>query len=204
MTHPDYEAVRQYALGRLERELSPEHRYHSVAHTRDDVLPAVERLAALEGVGGEALLLLRTAALFHDIGFVERYTDHEVISMRIAAGALPHYGYSPAQIRAIEGLIMATRIPQSPHTELEELLDDADLDLLGRDDFWSLNRALRAERAEVGLPVTDREWYSGQLAFMQSHRYFTASARALRGAGKKRNMETMAALLEECEARNGE
>src|SRR5205085_3432874 len=97
-TQPDFASARAYVLGRLERELSPLLCYHSVMHTRDDVVMAAERLAALEGVSGEALLLLRTAAYFHDLGFIEQREQHELIGARVAAEALPHFGYRPDQI----------------------------------------------------------------------------------------------------------
>jgi len=61
---PDFERARAYALGRLERELPPALCYHSLNHTRDDVVVAIDRLAAAEGVTGEALLLLRNGGLF--------------------------------------------------------------------------------------------------------------------------------------------
>jgi uncharacterized protein len=197
MDQPDFKRARQYALGRLERELPPMLCYHSLAHTRDDVVPAAERLAALEGVDGEALLLLRTAAFYHDLGHVEQYLNHEAIGIRIAAQVLPHFGYSAAHIQVISGLIMATKLPQSPRTLLEEIMADADLDVLGRDDFFTRNQDLRAERAALGVPTTDEEWYSGQLEFIQSHRYFTAAARTLRDAKKQQNIEEMIKLLEE-------
>src|SRR5262245_36481544 len=127
----DLARARAYALARLEDELSPALCYHSLAHTRDDVAPAVERLAAAEGVAGEALLLLRTAAYFHDLGFVERRDDHEAIGARIAREALPCFGYRPPQIALVEGMIMATRMPQAPRTSLERILADADLDVCG-------------------------------------------------------------------------
>jgi len=203
MNQPDFERARQYALERLERELPPMLLYHSLAHTRDDVVPAAERLAALEGVDGEALLLLRTAAFYHDLGHVEQYTNHEAIATRIAAQVLPHFGYSAPHIQVISGLIMATKLPQSPRTLLEEIMADADLDVLGRDDFFTRNQDLRAERAALGVPTTDEEWYSGQLEFIQSHRYFTAAARTLRDARKKQNIEEMIKLLEECQAQGG-
>jgi uncharacterized protein len=98
MDQPDFERARQYALERLERELPPTLCYHSLAHTRDDVVPAAELLAALEGVEGEALLLLRTTAFYHDLGHVEQYTGHEATGVRIAAEVLPHFGYSTAHI----------------------------------------------------------------------------------------------------------
>lgn len=196
-----YERAKRYALRRLERELPPVLTYHCLQHTRDDVVPAAQRLAALEGVEGEQLLLLLTAAYYHDIGFVKQCADHEAMSVQIAAKVLPRFGVSPAEIEVISGIIMATRLPQSPSTLLEEIMVDADLDVLGRDDFWPLNRVLRAEMAALGQSMTDEEWYSSQLEFVQTHHYFTAAARTLRNHRKQRNLEELSAVLVETRAR---
>ena len=203
MHQPDFERARQYALERLERDLSPALTYHCLAHTRDDVVPAAERLATLEGVTGESLLLLCTAALYHDIGFVEQRDDHETIGVRIAREVLPRFGYSPAHIEAIGGMILATKLPQSPHTLLEEILADADLDVLGRDDFLIRSRDLQAELAAFGTPMSDEQWFGGQLKFMQAHRYFTVAARTLRDTMKQVNIEALISLLAQCPSRNG-
>jgi hypothetical protein len=40
---------------------------------------------------------------------------------------------------------------------LEEILADADLDVLGRDDFFSRGQALRAEREALGKMVSDEQ-----------------------------------------------
>ena len=79
-----YGQARQYALHRLEKELSPNLLYHGRAHTRDDVIPSVEQLARMEGIRGASLYLLRTSAWFHDLGFVEQPAYHEMIGARIA------------------------------------------------------------------------------------------------------------------------
>ena len=55
-----------------------------------------------KGVAGEALLLLRTAAYFHDLGFVEQREQHEAIGARVAAETLPRFGYRPDQIALIQ------------------------------------------------------------------------------------------------------
>jgi uncharacterized protein len=195
MSQPNFEAAKRYALERLERELPPRLVYHSVDHTLGDVLPAVEELAAREGVNGEALLLLRTAALYHDIGFIEQNTNHEAVGARIVAEVLPDFGYQPEQIEAIRGMIMATVLPQSPRTLLEKIIADADLDVLGREDFGSQNQALRDELVAAGTPLSDEGWYSSQLEFLEKHRYFTAAARALRAEGKQENIEKVKKLL---------
>ena len=195
---PNFECARRYALNRLSRELSPSLFYHSLPHTRDDVAPAVERLAALDGVDGAALLLLRTAAYYHDIGFVMQRDGHEAVGARIAAAALPRFGYTPEQIGQISGMILATKLPQSPQNRLEELLADADLDNLGREDFLARNQALRAELAAFGSTSADEQWYSAQLVFLTSHHYWTVAARGLRDAQKQRNIEALYNLLASC------
>ncbi len=194
MGQPDYSAARQYALERLERELDPRLSYHTLAHTRDDVLPAAERLAALEGIAGAALLLLRTAALYHDIGFTVGRVEHEQAGVQIMAQVLPSFGYTVAQIDRIGALIMATRIPQTPHAQLEHILADADLDLLGRDDFLERNAELRRELQAFGVGFTNAEWYADQLAFLTRHHYWTPAARQLRNPPKAHNIALLQTL----------
>jgi uncharacterized protein len=195
MRQPDYAAARQYALGRLERELEPRLCYHDLAHTRDDVLPAVERLARIEGLAGDELLLLRTAALYHDIGFTVGHAEHELAGVRIMAGVLPDFGYTAEQIAHISAQIMATCMPQAPRSLAAQILADADLDLLGRTDFLEGNRALRQELAAFENTLSDAAWYAEQLSFLSRHRYWTSAARQLRDAQKGRNILQLQALL---------
>lgn len=195
MHQPNFEAARQYALERLQRELSPLITYHTLAHSVEEVVPAANQIAALEAVTGEDLLLLRTAAFYHDIGFVEQVHDHEDGSVRIVTTALPGFGYAPVQIEAIVGMILATQLPQKPHTLLEQVLADADLGILGQADYLLRNAALRDEMAAFGLTMTDTQWYGSQLKFIRDHNYFTASARQLCDAQKQINVAAMAALL---------
>src|SRR5512145_434014 len=140
-----FEKACSYAVERLKRELSPTLSYHSLWHTCEDVVVAARRLAKMEGVGGHDLLLLLTGAYFHDIGFLEQVHDHESASIQIATTVLSAYGYTPQDIGVIQGLIEVTRIPQRPHNLLETIIADADLDCLGREDFWVRSRALYEE-----------------------------------------------------------
>jgi uncharacterized protein len=198
MRHANFERARAYALGRLERELPAALTYHSLAHTRDDVAPATLRLAAIAGVSGEQRMLLHTAAYYHDIGFVMQRADHEAIGAQVAAEMLPGFGYTAPQIEIIHGMIMATKLPQSPRTLLEQLMADADLDALGRTDFLARNQALRDELTAYGAHWEDLDWYHEQLCFLGSHQYWTDAARQVRGAQKQRNLDTIRELIERC------
>ncbi len=197
MEHVDFEGAKNYALDRLTHELKPDRYYHSLYHTRDDVVPAVKRLAELSGLGEEEQLLLITAAYFHDMGHIYSTNGHEAISANIAREVLPRFGYSPGQIEQIAGIIMATRMPQSPQTPLEQIMADADLDSLGRDDFIATGNRLRQELAVDGRVFSDEDWYRYEIAMLQGHTYFTEAARSLRDPGKARNLAHLYTLLEE-------
>lgn len=195
MLQPDYEAARRYALERLEYDLDPRLYYHSLAHTRDDVLPATERLATHEGIDAEGMLLLRTAALYHDIGFTVSRNEHELAGVAIVRSVLPSFAYSTAQIDQIGAMIIATRLPQQPRSLLDCILADADLDVLGREDFLMRNRALQAELRAFGDARSAVEFYTGQLAFLTSHSYWTTAAQTLRGPGKDKNIVRLEAIV---------
>jgi len=188
MKQLDFERAKTYALTRLVEDIPGTRVYHSITHTRDEVAPAVEQLAIMENVGGEELSLLRTAVYFHDLGFVESNCDHELIGARIASEVLPGFGYQAGQIQTIQNLILATRLPQSPKTYLEEILADADLVILGKDTFMERNQDLRAEMANYGEQVMDDIWFGKQLSFLSSHTYFTSEAHSLLDAGKEKNI----------------
>jgi uncharacterized protein len=191
----EVEQAKQYALRRLEKELSPNLSYHSIQHTRDDVVPAVERLAGMEAVTGESLSLVLTAAWFHDLGYLEQRQYHELISARIAVKVLPGYGYTDEQVEIVRWAILATALPQAPQNLIEQILTDADLDVLGREDLIPRNDDLRRELLSFGQEFTELEWCQSQIRFLEAHTYFTSSARALRDVGKMKNFNELTERL---------
>jgi uncharacterized protein len=184
---PDYDGAIAYALSRLEAELDPGLTYHSYWHTAEDVLPAARRLAALMGVSAEDARLVEVGAAFHDVGYLRGPDEHERAGAEIAAEALPGFGFGPDLVAVVQGMIMATRLPQTPRTLLEEILVDADLDALGREDAQARGDALRRERSRL-RPIEDEEWRLLQVRFYSEHHYFTPAARALRDAGKEAHL----------------
>lgn len=197
MNTQNLDQAKEYVLNRLENELPPGLYYHNLGHTIADVVPAAEVFAEGEGIQGEALHLLISAAWYHDVGFIEARAGHEAVSVRIASEVLPGFGYSQDQIQTIRGIIGATVLPQTPSSILGQILADADLDVLGRDDFMRRNVDLRRELAFFGQESTDAEWFGAQVKFVSGHTYFTASAHALRDAGKMKNLADVKAKLAE-------
>lgn len=178
-----FQKAKSYISGRLRKELPKHLSYHSVAHVKD-VYQSAERLAQAEGVTGEDLKLLLTAVMYHDCGFMVQAKDHEKISCDIAKEALPQFGYTEGQIERICGMIMATRVPQEPKNHLEEIICDADLDYLGRDDFFDIGNKLYLELMVYGIIQTEDEWNRLQVRFLEQHHYFTKTAIETRKAQK--------------------
>jgi uncharacterized protein len=191
----DFKTLHTAVITRLEKNLSPKLYYHGPHHTRDDVLPAAERLAQHAKLDAEQTLLLRTAALYHDIGYLEHYVDHESLGANIAAAELPKHGYTPAEVQIIVDLIMATRMPHNPRTDLEKMMCDADLNSICRDDFFITSHSLRLELKHMGLVTSVREWYTRQLKFLESHRYLSEAGIALGEDGKQQNITELRGIL---------
>ena len=77
-----------------------------------------------------------------------------------------------------------------PTNKLEEIICDADLDYLGRDDFHEIADRLRRELREHGKIDSDRKWDELQVNFLSNHRYFTKTAIETRRPKKLQNLET--------------
>lgn len=189
-----FEKTKKFIFSKLKKELAKHLSYHSVNHIKD-VYSAAENLAKHEGVTGEDLTLLLTAVLFHDSGFLMQQKGHERISCEIARLYLPDFGYTHDQIERICGMIMATCIPQTPHNLLEEIICDADLDYLGRDDFFTIGNNLYAELQVYGMINSEEEWNSMQVGFLKKHHYFTETAIRLRKSKKDQHLKEVKAML---------
>lgn len=108
-----YEKAHAFLINKLRKELPPHITYHNVQHTAN-VINAAEYLGERENISPEEMILLKTAALFHDSGFVKSHHEHEARSCEIAKKILPQFDYSPEQIEQICTMIMATKVPQKP------------------------------------------------------------------------------------------
>lgn len=173
---------------------------------------ATETLAETQGVSAEEMLLLRTGALYHDMGFIEQYWDNEPVGVRIAEDTLPTFGYTAGHIEVVRELILATRFPQSPNNPLEQILCDADLyNLGGEESFWIAGDRLIRERVahcnaippKFQPPYSIYEWWDRQRQFLEVHSYFTEAAKVSREQGKQRNLETIRQLLRICDQKSG-
>jgi uncharacterized protein len=191
----DFIGARDYILKKLRDELDEKLTYHTLAHTLD-VHRFVVKLCQMENLTEHTSMIIETAAYYHDSGMLRSYQDHEKYSVDFILETLPGFGYTQEEIEEVSRLIMATRLPQQPKNLGEEIICDADMDNLGRENFLTQSFNLRQEWENFHVRQTSlSEWYAFQVSFLEAHSYFTSSARNLRDEQKQKNLLAVTQLL---------
>jgi class 3 adenylate cyclase len=188
--------IQEIILDKLEMDLPGYLFYHNVKHTVD-VVTEVELIGWAEGCSDEEILLLKTAALFHDAGHIVAYDNHEFYGTQIAMEMLPGFNYTPDQIERICSIIMSTKLPPKPTNLLENIICDSDLDYLGRSDFIPVSNTLYEELKAQNKMGSLNDWNKIQVKFISGHQYFTKTARSLREINKKLQIERIQSLITE-------
>jgi predicted metal-dependent HD superfamily phosphohydrolase len=187
--------VDQYVRELFRDELPAGIKYHNADHTlhpTKGVVAVANNLARLEKVRELDRELIIAAAYFHDTGYIREYEKNEPIAARMAGRILKLIGYKPEEIEKIQKMILATDPDVEPKTHVEKILCDADLDNLGREDFFQLDERLREGRGMRGIDVSDDFiWYRNTLEFLEKHQYYTESQNKLREKGKQKNTRAL-------------
>jgi HD superfamily phosphodiesterase len=134
---------------------------------------------------------MKIAALFHDTGFLRTYKGHEEMSCLILHEIVGSLQFEDSEMKMMNGMIMATKIPQLPQTLPEKIICDADLDYLGRDDFEAISNMLKTEFFAYHIIKNEEEWNLLQVNFFESHSYFTSSSLQDRYPIKMQHLEML-------------
>jgi uncharacterized protein len=184
-------------------ELPGDIKYHDANHTlhpTKGVVASANRIAISENISERDRELLITAAYFHDTGYIREYEKNEPIAARMAGRILKLIGYKPDEVVKVQNMILATDLECEPKTHMEKILCDADLDHLGREDFFKFDGKLREGWRAKGIDVSDEvKWYKGTLEFIKKHQYYTESQKKLREKGKQKNIKHLLRKLENIE-----
>lgn len=168
----NYFALKSFVTNFLDEKLSSNLHYHGRNHT-EYVLAAAAEICYHEKVTPEEFFILKTAVLFHDMGYIDQYEDNESIGVNYAKNILPKYGYTDLQIKTISKLILSTKVPQKPKNILEKVICDADLDYLGREDFLKISDDFYKELKGYKYVQNKLQWDKIQIDFLKKHTYFT-------------------------------
>ncbi len=170
--------IEQFLLENLPKQYT----YHTIDHIRD-VVKQAERIAKKEKVDKSVIQDIKLAAWLHDVGYIWEPNRHEAMGVEYAISILTEMKFPKSKISLITGMIMATKIPQSPKNHYEQIICDADLDYLGRNDYDTNSNNLLQE-IELVKKITPKEWMQVQEKFLKAHTYFTTTSQKLRNQNK--------------------
>jgi predicted metal-dependent HD superfamily phosphohydrolase len=137
----------------------------------------VGHLTDKEWIYGEDKTDLLIAALFHDTGFIVQYMNNEKIWMSIARNYLEQIWYNENRIQKIERLILATVLFSEAQDILEGIIQDADLDNLGRKDCFIKTLLVRKELNTVAhMNISKSKWLEASYNLIRTYRYRTSTA----------------------------
>ncbi len=179
-----YLSLRKYVLNKLKADLPGHLTYHGIDHTLD-VLNVCNQYIRRLNLGEEERFLLRIGAVVHDMGFLKGSANHEEVGAGMASELMVALGMKAAQIEEVKGLVLSTKIPQTPKNELQKIICDADLDYLGRDDYPEISQRLYKEFKFMKVIQTDEDWKNLQINFLKAHRFHTPFAIANRAPKKQ-------------------
>lgn len=162
-----------YCINFLENSRCKSLPFHSVEHTVE-VYNYTKTIAQYEEVFGSDLEPILIAALFHDTGMAETYLDHEEQSVEYATKYLKDLEYPEEKMKIVTDCILATKLPQTPKTQAEKIICDADMYHLGIESYIFRNERLRAEwKTFFDLEHTDEEWFAINMKFLKDQKYHT-------------------------------
>jgi len=189
-----YLKLRKKALEILNSKLSKDLYYHCVHHTLD-VLKVINQYIKREKINVQEAKLLRIGVLMHDIGYTVSINDHELRSIEIAEKLMSQFGFSKDHIEIVKDLILSTQVPQKPKNKLEKMICDADLDYLGRPDFYKIGDLLYKEKKAYSNIENKNDWNKVQIRFLEAHKYHTDFARKNRQPHKEKRINELKRMV---------
>lgn len=127
------------------------------------------------------------AALFHDTGFTKAYKNNEAIGAEIAREWLIAQGFPEDRIHKIERIILATVLFSTPETLAEKIIQDADLDNLGRADCFKKTEAYRKELEKYSEGHDDMKFFAFTETLLKRFRFHTTVSKKDRQAKLEEN-----------------
>lgn len=173
------------------------HYYHSYDHAIE-VMTRAMYLAEKEWLSDEDIEMMWLAWLFHDTWFVIQYDKNEPFGAKIATNYLKTILYPSDRINKIYDIILATdpdyKIAKNIY---EEIIKDADMDNLWREDFEHRTNDLKKE-LEIIKHIKDhnKNWNHWVIQILKEYKFDTKTQKKERNTKKSENLQKMIADLD--------
>ncbi len=158
----------------LEKKLPKTCIYHNYVHAKR-VYKSTKEIIEKSTLSSEEKEDILVAALLHDIGYIDGRDNHEEKSVTMAVDYLSKANFSQERIQRISQAIMATKMENTPVTELDKILRDADASHFAKSYFEEASEYLRQElRIQSIAEHSLEDWRKCNIEmFTTKHRYYT-------------------------------
>lgn len=162
--------------------------YHSFSHTLSIVEAAKTAAKELNLSEGETDVLV-LSAWFHDVGYLYTRIEHEEKSMEMTESALrPNYVHL---IESVLPCIAATKLGETPKTDLAALLKDVDTAFGSAYDFIDTSNTYRKElKVLENKTYSDNDWRVMCLDFLRNVTFYSEYGKKKFIPLVKKNLET--------------
>ncbi|MFI5131326.1 MAG: HD domain-containing protein [Chitinophagales bacterium] len=187
-------AVEDYITSLFQLNPSEIFVYHNFEHTRK-VAGRADEIALFYKIDQKHLFIIRTAAWFHDIGYL--FTgpkEHERESVRLMEEFISDIISIRPLIEEIKQCIMATKRIGYPVSVEEKIICDADTYHFGTPEFKQTDPLIRKE-VELLAGSVQTGWIGNSIKLLRNHQFYTSYCKERLDAGKEQNIAWLESLL---------
>jgi adenylate cyclase len=170
--------LEEFVISRIENEMTQDFYFHSSKHTKD-IYTQAELLSRAENVSPEEMLIVCSAALMLDLGFITNYHNHIIHSVNFARDILPKFRYSNDQIDTICNIMLGATTENNSPTLLETILIDARFNYFGRVDYIEKIENLIKEIKAWVPGFSPKDFIYQQIERMKKFVFYTDTAKKL-------------------------
>ncbi len=199
-----YKKIEHYITGLFETLEDKFLVFHNLKHTQK-VVDRTKEIAGHYHVNEKEMLILYTAAWFHDTGYL--YTEpskHEEMSVEVMKKFMTDHTNDAELVSEIDQCIMATKSPRNPTNLLQQIICDADTYNLGTKEFKSTNKRVREEINLKTGEIDKLEFSRSTFKMLEEHKFYTTYCKDLLSVTKELNMKKLKNKIEKMEAEKEE
>ena len=199
-----YKKIEHYVTGLYETLQDDTLAFHNLKHT-ESVVDRTKEIAGHYHVNEKEMLILYTAAWFHDTGYL--FTEpsrHEEMSAEVMRKFMLDHTNDTELINEIEQCIMATKSPRNPTNLLQQIICDADTYNLGSKEFKETNKRVRKECKLKTGDVNKLDFARSTIKMLEEHQFYTTYCKDLLSVTKELNMKKLKNKIEKWESEKDE
>lgn len=166
-----------FVLNLFKEKLPNTFLYHNYTHTKR-VYKSINEIIEGSQIDVKDAKVLRLAALLHDTGYIKKRDGHEEESVKIATKYLEEKEIDKETIEAVNKCIMATKFKDTPKSNLEEIIRDADSSHFGKEYFKEASEFLRQEYKQQNIhDYTPIQWRNENIkVLVEKHQFYSEYA----------------------------